>query len=190
MYFRKESILKSESHINILEPEEADKVLNPAEVTSHGRKQSRGWRLRDGGWVQVKAVMDSGCAESVAPPDLCPEYALEPSAGSIRGQNFISASKDRIPNLGQKKFEVETEDGSKGKIKYQIADVSRPLNAISDICDAGNRVIFGKNGGMIMNIESGTETYFNRENGIYVLNLWIKPKEPNKDSDFRGQGRR
>ena len=170
-----------------MESEIPEKLLNPAENGgTESKKQSRGWRMRDGGWVQVKAVMDSGCGQSVAPPDLCPEYALEPSAGSIRGQNFVSASKTRIPNLGQKKFDVVTEDGAEGNIRYQIADVSRPLNAISDICDAGNRVIFGKNGGMILNVEKGSETYFSREDGIYILNYWIKPKN---NSDFPGQGR-
>ena len=39
------------------------------------------------------------------------------------------------------------DDGRSSKVKYNIADVSRPLNSISEICDGGNQVIVGRGGG-------------------------------------------
>jgi len=44
--------------------------------------------------------------------------------------------------------------GMPTQIRYQSAEVSRPLNAVSEICDAGGEdgqyVVFSKHGGMIM----------------------------------------
>ena len=60
-------------------------------------------------------------------------------------------------------------------MKYNIADVSRPLNSISEICDGGNQVVFGRGGGIIYNLETGRETYFNREGGIYILDFHVAP---------------
>jgi hypothetical protein len=71
-------------------------------------------------------------------------------------------------------------NGKETAITYQIADVSRALNAVTEICDAGhpdygNRVIFGRGGGVIENIETGKQTPFNREGNIYCLDYWVKP---------------
>ena len=120
--------------------------------------------------------MDSGASESVAPPDMCPSYPINESEGSRMGMNYRTASNNTIPNLGEQCLNILLEDGRESKVKYNIADVSRPLNSISEICDGGNQVIFGKGGGIIYNIESGNETYFKREGGIYVMDFYVSPK--------------
>jgi hypothetical protein len=140
----------------------------------------QGWRREEQGWVRVRSVMDSGCGVSVAPPGMCPEHPIEESEGSRRGQEFMSASEDTIPNLGEQKLNVLLDNGKETAIKYQIADVSRALNAVTEICDAGhpdhgNHVIFGRRGGMIVNLETGKTTPFQREGNIYCLDYWVKP---------------
>ena len=143
------------------------------------------------GWVKVKGVMDSGASEGVAPPTMCPHYEIQPSPGSIAGQNYVSASDDLIPNLGEQELDAETADGRSCKVKYQMAEVSRPLNSVSEICDAGGEygqhVVFGRNGGAIINLETGQHTPFYREDGIYVLEMWVKPNDKS-NSGFRRQG--
>ena len=42
----------------------------------------------DGGWQWIKGVVDSGASESVAPPAMCPQYPVRPSAGSIAGHEY------------------------------------------------------------------------------------------------------
>ena len=73
-----------------------------------------------------------------------------------------------------------TDEMKDGKIRYQVAEVARPLNAVSEICDGGGDtgqvVIFGKRGGIIYNPETGSETSFAREGGIYTLEFWVKPQ--------------
>ena len=152
------------------------------------------------GYIRMRSVMDSGCGESVMPPGAVPSYAIQESPGSRRGQNYLAASKHTVPNLGQQIFNIETDEKKSGHLKYQVAQVSRPLNAVSEVCDAveGNRVMMGKNGGVIFNIhDERQQTWFGRENGIYVFDYWIKPgpltpKEesvsPSPSSDFRRPG--
>ena len=132
------------------------------------------------GWVKIKGVMDSGASESVAPPNMCPHYEIRPSAGSVAGQKYMCASEETIDNLGEQELEVVTENGKESKILYQIADVARPLNAVSEICDAGGPdgqlVIFGKTGGVVYNLATGSQTPFGREEGIYCMDFWVKPR--------------
>ena len=87
----------------------------------------------------------------------------------------MSASNERIPNLGQQTLEVRTEEGVDTDVTFQMADVSRPQNSVGKICGTGKRVMFGKRGGVIWDLATGELTKFSREkDGVYELNLWIK----------------
>ena len=108
-------------------------------------------------WVRVESVMDSGAAAPVAPPSMLPNVKVEPSPGSIRGQNFTSASKHRLKNLGQQKINAFTDEGDPTSVLFQIADVSKPLVSVASICERGNRVIFGKAGGVVQHLTTGKE---------------------------------
>ena len=74
----------------------------------------------------------------------------------------MSASGNRLPNLGEKVMNVMTEDGIPAKATYQVANVTRALCAVSRVCDQGNTVIFEKDGGYILD-PSGIRTAFRRE---------------------------
>ena len=62
-------------HLNIFVPI-PNNELNNYEKQRHGQGGDAGQFLR------IEGVMDSGASESVAPPDLCPEYPIRPSPGS------------------------------------------------------------------------------------------------------------
>ena len=93
-------------------------------------------------WVRVRSVMDSGAAQSVAPPSMAPGVSIEASPGSQRGQHYVSASGGRLPNMGQQKLRVQTNEGREAMVLYQVAEVSRPLTAVSQTCDNGNWVVY------------------------------------------------
>ena len=135
------------------------------------------WRQEDAGWVKVDSVVDSGASAPVAPPTMAPNVAIRPSAGSRRGQKYTSASSHKLPNLGEQLLHAITEAGDETSVLFQIADVSRPLVSVSAICEMGNRVIFGRGGGVVQNLTTGRETPFYRKDGIYVLSLWLQDSQ-------------
>ena len=124
-------------------------------------------------WMKIEAVMDSGAAESVAPADIAPWVPISESVGSKRGQTYMSACGEKLPNLGEKQMKVWTSEGKPAMATFQCADVTRPLCSVSKICDQGNRVVFDGQGGFIEN-KSGVRTSFNRENNVYVLEMHAK----------------
>ena len=155
-------------------------IFIPAQATEEVN-MVKGWRKEEnGGWIKVRSVMDSGCGKSVAPPGMCPWHPIVESEGSKRGQEFVSASEDVLPNLGEQHLEVVMPNGRETAVNYQMADVSRALNSISEICDAGHpdfghHVVFGRHGGMVVNLETGMTTPFERDVNIYCMDFWVKP---------------
>ncbi len=136
--------------------------------------------------MKVTSVMDSGAGVSVAPREMCTHIPLTPSEGSRRGQTFTAASGHKVHNEGQRSVQGLTEDGSPVSMQYQVAKVTRPLNAVSKICDRGNVVVFTARGGTIHNLWTGRKTPFGRERGIYTLNTWVKTDATQAQS-FPGQ---
>ena len=126
--------------------------------------------------------MDSGASAPVAPPQMMPSVPIEPSEGSRRGQKYSSASKHKLKNLGQQKIKACTEAGEETEVLFQVADVSKPLVSVSAICERGNRVIFGRAGGVVQNVKTGKVIPFVRQNGIYILSLWMEEGESGSPS--------
>ena len=62
-------------------------------------------------WVRIRTLMDSGAAQSVAPPSMAPGVMIEQSPGSKWGQHYVSASGGRLPNMGQQKLNIRTNEG-------------------------------------------------------------------------------
>ena len=123
----------------------------------------------------IRTVMDSGATDSVAPPTLAPHVSIAESPGSIRGQCYVSASAGRMPNMGQKVLNVQTNEGKNTTVVYQVAEVSRPLTSVGATCDRGNWVVYNSQGGFILNCQTGERTSFERTtSGIYELDLWMK----------------
>ena len=136
--------------------------------------------------------MDSGASDNCGPPELAPEVPIEESAGSKRGQRYAAAGGKMIDNLGQKTVEMVTQDGKGVVGTWQMAEVVRPLNSVKKICEKGNRVIFGSEGGIILNLSTGEEIPFGVEGDIYTLDLWLPPtvEDGGGNPGFPGPGQR
>ena len=63
--------------------------------------------------------------------------------------------------------------GNKKSKIYQVADVTRMLDSIADICDDKCRVVFGAGGGFIWSMEDGTTTPIHRRGKRYETDYWI-----------------
>lgn len=163
---------------NIDESEEEAKVGNDGVLNMAWKSEPEMWNNQK--WKKVKSIMDSGASAPVAPPDMLPNVTVRESAGSKRGQKFSSASKHKLKNLGEQRILACTEEGEDMEILFQIADISKPLVSISSICERGNRVLFGRAGGVVINNMSGRQIPFYKENGVYVLSMWMQ----DADADF------
>ena len=114
---------------------------------------------------------------------------IKESRGSRAGQRYHTADGTKIPNQGEKVIRGYTNEGKSVTVKYQIADVTKPLCSVGKICDNSNVVIFTDSGGLIMNKATGVATPFTRENGVYMLRTWVRtPKEKVAPKDFPRQG--
>ena len=128
----------------------------------------------DEGWMRVSSIMDFGAAESVAPPTTCPHVPLTESVGSRVGQDYRTAGGERLRNKGQRHIQVWTDEGCTVGMTYQVADVTKPLNPVSKMCDAGNVDTFTAAGCTVKNLWTGAPIHFRRESGVYVLNTLVK----------------
>ena len=81
-------------------------------------------------WVKLETVMDSGDAESVVPVQMAPWVPRQESEGSKRGQTYLSASGEKLRNVGEKKFDMVTSEGNWAQATFQVAEVSRPLCSV------------------------------------------------------------
>ena len=116
--------------------------------------QQRAGKLRK---IQHGILVDSGAGASCADGDQFPEFAREESAGSKRGQHFVSAAKERIPNRGQKMISFQTKTGIRSRVNLQDVKVRRPILAVSDSTKVGNLLCFDEEESVIMprNCEEG-----------------------------------
>ena len=104
--------------LHLFYPEPSKQQLHPCITASPGD-----------GWELIKGVMDSGASESVANPRTCEQYEPRPSKGSKAGMNYVSASGDVIPNLGEKVINVVAHDGRESTVKYQRTLASNSLTS-------------------------------------------------------------
>ena len=83
-----------------------------------------------------------------------------------------------------------TEAGKPMVMNFQIAEVSKALGAVSRIVGKNNRVIFDdpeKEGSYIENKITKNRTPLRQHNGVYYLDVWVRPGE--YYSGFQRQGR-
>ena len=86
-------------------------------------------------WECIEASVDSGSTDSVAPKDLFKQFKLRPSEGSVAGRSYISATKHKRPNLGERTVEFTTDEEVKQKIVLQEADIHKVLISVAKLVE-------------------------------------------------------
>ena len=149
--------------------------------TGSGELNTVKWKHEEAGWTLLKAVPDSGATVSVGPVDMADKYEVKETPASKSGKGFTSASKHSIPNVGEMDLPIQSPEGLWNRHRFQCTpkgSVARPLFSIGQECDAGHLVVFGSNGGAIVNKESGAVRRFPRlESGAYEIDLWVPPHD-------------
>jgi hypothetical protein len=86
---------------------------------------------------------------------------------------YITADGGKIPNLGEKSVNGLSAEGHKMAIRFQVASVSKPLISVAKLTAAGHKVTFGEDSGSIVNGTTGTETVFEKKDGVFVMRIWM-----------------
>ena len=131
--------------------------------------------------------MDSGAAESVCPVGMVQHIAVEDSLGSRMRLHYTAANGGRIANKGQQCLPIQLRNRDRTEAMFQVAAVSRPLMSVSKVCQAGNRVILGASGGVVLDLSTGRTTPVEMKEGVYVFPLWIPPLSLLAEAPFTGR---
>jgi hypothetical protein len=131
-----------------------------------------------GEWEVIKCKVDSGAVDWVTSPEVGAAFQMKASTASKNGVNYKAANGTLIKNYGERVIQGLTEDWSNVEVAMQVADVKSTLGSVWRITQAGNKVVFGDEGGLnyIENKQSGKKTWLNEVNGSYEFDLWVAAK--------------
>ena len=130
----------------------------------------------------------------MADPAHFPDCRVEPSPGSLSGQNYVGPGAGKIPNEGQMVADRMFANGLVGKTKFQAAKIRKPLLAVSSLNDKGNPVWFDSDctGGSFILLGNAPElnqirqliqqvrsrVKMERKGGIFQLRNWAVQSSP------------
>ena len=127
-------------------------------------------------------ALDSGAGSHVCSDEQTAGYALQATAASRAGANFIVGDGATIPNQGMKEVNLVglTDDGGAAKegelfqSVFQVTRVTRPLMSVSQICDNGHTVEFDKTKGVVRDGSRNVVCIFKRVGGLYLGKFRLK----------------
>ena len=126
-------------------------------------------------WRELEVTVDSGACDTVLPTDQCQEIKLQESEQSKQGLEYEVANGDTIPNLGERRYIMMTENSSNPKrIAFQVADVHKALLSVTRAADMGYQCVLGKNGGWLQDETSSERIPIQRKGNLYVMRVWVK----------------
>ena len=124
-------------------------------------------------WVKLTAVMDSGAIVPVLPKNCVPHIPVKSTALSRSGKKYRGAGGHAIANLGEKKMSAITNEGHRRSMTWQVCDVQKALISAAKVVEAGNDVYLENANPRIVNRKTGQVTKLLKENGVFVVDLWI-----------------
>eukprot|EP00959_Pyramimonas_sp_CCMP1952_P449924 9420646-Pyramimonas_sp.AAC.1 len=122
-------------------------------------------------WITV----DYGASVPVVPKDCATEYCTIPSQESKAGVCYTVAHGQVAPDLGDRSPNIISENGLLKKVRFHVADVDKPLLAVSSIQRKGCRIVFDDES-YIQNKYNPSEIIpLLEENGTYKMKAWVAP---------------
>jgi len=126
-------------------------------------------------WIEVELTADSGACDTVIPRTTAEGIPIMPSLASLRGMEYEVANGHTIPNLGERRCLVWTENATEVKrMVMQVADVHKGLLSLSRCADMGYEGRFGRYAGALICESTGEIIPLMRKGNLYVLRVWIK----------------
>ena len=125
-------------------------------------------------------VIDSGACASVLPTEWCNHVSLLKTPQSEAGEYFRAANGKKIFNEGQKLVTMMTKEGAMRDMSFTVCSVTKALGSVSQMCKAGNKVIFNPpwhpEGSYIEHEGTGERLWLEEQGGLYVLQAKVAPQ--------------
>ena len=128
------------------------------------------------GWQLLSLTVDSGASETVIHHDQIRGYEIRETS-STKGMNFVSASGDPIPNLGEQVLPLLTEEDTLRTMKFNACPVTKALGSVKRMCDAGHTVVFDSECSYVYNKHTGETNLMREDQDNHVLDMWVPPPE-------------
>ena len=128
-----------------------EKERDDHRVTIQYTKPIAAISANEGKWQPLTMVADSGAAETVIPHTLVTDHPIHETQESRAGVCYESCDGTPIPNLGEQRLPLYTQEGTFRSMKFQAAHVSKPLGSVFRMCQAGHRVVSDADGSYIQN---------------------------------------
>ena len=133
-------------------------------------------------YKMVWALVDSGSAAHVANvAKQFPGAQITESLAQKQGVQYVGATGDTTPNMGEAVITFQTADGQMKQAVFQNAAVGMPILSVTNLTNEGNDVLFSKHGGYILHLDSGKKTPFVKRLGVYFVQLKVPTEITNKD---------
>ena len=126
-------------------------------------------------WREIEVTVDSGACDTVIPTEECKEIKIHESAQSKAGMEYEVANGETIPNLGERRCLMMTENSTTPKrIAFQVADVHKALLSVTRAADMGYQCVLGKTGGWLQDESSSENIPIIRKGNLYVMRVWVR----------------
>ena len=102
----------------------------------------------------------------------CPSTRTQKKKGE-----YVGADGNPIDNLGSQTVTAKDANGLSLQLEFDVAKLTKPLASVYSITRKGNKVVFGENGGYILNVHTNQQTPLRLDGKLYYLDLWIEVPE-------------
>ena len=135
--------------------------------------------------TRIKVMADTCSCNSACSVKFAQAFDLD---DSVPGEDYRAANGSIIRRHGEKVVTGKTAaEGESVNIRFQVAEVSRPLLSIPEITSKGHRAEFHKDHGVIF-LKTGQQIKLRREGNAYFLVMDIPASESEAAAGFSWQG--
>ena len=127
-------------------------------------------------------------SDCYTPPSLGKGYDILEGEASKLGITYEVANGEVIPNLGEKCMAIMTGEGTTRGLRAQVAEVSKPLQAVRSLVRTGHMVVFGDgedgNANYVVNKLTGEVNAVRDDGTNYLMGMYIIPKAEMQAAGF------
>ena len=134
-------------------------------------------------WIKVGVAVDSGACAHVTPASV---FAMESVLST--GPTFYAANGAPIKNYGTQEVNAILDDETKINLKFNVAEIARPLLSVFEINSKGFVCVFGQDYAYLESTKDGSQIPLRLDNKLYMLDMWLQvPKSMTDNGHFGGR---